>query len=431
MESVKPEATHTLTCRVCKSPVGVGPTNRSYQYWIARCENCGLRVEESLPPIKKKIIYLDQFVLSHILADKDPRWQQVYKRLQLLSYLHVIVCPFSEIHIAESLVAVHSRDKLKELYRELSHGVRFAFIDSIEQAQLHRTLGRFLFDQYEEEINYTEFCNKDPNRWELDLQVYADFPIKSDHVASLQARKEQLQQALDSEAESWRLDERKFKDDARREALKYVRSLMSDYHEFDAVEQQLESMLPEPLANVYRQSTRAGKFDPYRPPSTKPGAMLVHSMVCRVHRARPDELNPVSIVEDFLLSDHAINQTPFLAIMSRLWAGVAAHSRNPTGQRDPMANDKNDILSIAHFAWYCDAMVVDNYFRGLATQGNIGIEKDFRVKLFSPKTLPQFIEFLDELLHNIPQDHRLAIKKVMPHLAQSPILNTDQVTSGS
>lgn len=425
MESVKPEITHTFTCRVCKLPVSVGPNHRSCQFWVAHCENCGVLVKERLPAITKKIIYLDQFVLSHILAEKEQRWQQVYERLRLLNYLQVIVCPYSEIHEDESLAAEQSRAELKELYRELSHGVRFASIDSIQQTQLLRSLQKFL-DQKEDERRYSDFCDEDPNRWELDSQVYADFPTSPHSVSGLQGDKEHLQQVLDTEAELWRQEDgRKFKDDARREALEYGRALMTVYRELDEDHRQVQSMLPEALADVYRQCTGAGRFDPNIPPSTKPGALLVHEMVCEVRKVRPDETDPAAIVEEFLCSDEVIERTPFLVILSRLWAGVTVDSRNPTGQRNPDASDQNDIRCIAHFAQYCDAMVVDNYFRGLATQGNVRVGKDFKVELFSPWSLRKFEDYLDELLHNMPQDHRMAVKKVMPHLSQLPILDTD------
>ncbi len=88
-------------------------------------------------------------------------------------------------------------------------------------------------------------------------------------------------------------------------------------------------------------------------------------------------------------------------------------------------DDKNDISAISHYASNCDAMIVDNFFRGLASQRNIGVPQRFDVKLFSARTLPRFIAYLDNLVHNIPLDHRKAVKAVVPHVSQLLILKTE------
>lgn len=115
------DGTFTFACRHCKSQIRVGPQHRTYQFFTARCGNCGLRVEHELPSIRKKIIYLDQFLLSNILAKKEDRWQEVHKRLQWLIYLQVVACPYSDIHHDESLVAEHSHSQLKDLCQGLEY----------------------------------------------------------------------------------------------------------------------------------------------------------------------------------------------------------------------------------------------------------------------------------------------------------------------
>ena len=428
METMKKSATHTFACRNCKAPVTVGPEHRNYQFWIAPCPQCGLRVEERLPAIQKKIIYLDQFVLSNIIAQKQKRWEQIYNRLRLLSYLQVVACPYSEIHQDESLVAEHTRDDLKVLYRELSDGLGFQSTNWIEQVQLRRSIRRFLEQPCDDNDRYTEAFKADPNRWTLDSQVYADFPTNQHFVDRMNVRKELLQDALDAEVEEWRKENgRKLDQDAKREAVELGCSMMSVYREFDEDQQRLESMMPNGLSDVYRHFTGGGQFNPDVPPSTKPFALLVHMLAGQVHKARPDEADPVAVVEHFLASDETIKNTPFLSIMSRLRAGIIGQARNPKGARSPKASDENDIAFIAHFAPYCDAMLVDNHFRGLSAQ--TGVERDHGVAIFSPKTLDAFTDYLDDLLNNIPQQQRLAIKQVIPGVSMFPFLATTEGAS--
>lgn len=429
MDQYQQDGTFTFGCRRCKSPIAVGPQHRSYQFYLVRCGNCGLRVEHRLPAIRKKIIYLDQNVLSHILSGRDQRWQEVYQRLKWLTYLQVVTCPFSDIHREESLLADHSRDQLKSLYRELSDGNEFLSPFDIEQNQLLRSIRCYLGQQSdkpskEDERYYREFCEKDPNCWTLDDRVYADFPTDLQAVAQMQQRKNEFQSDLAAVANNWKdEDGRRFGEDVEREALAYGRSMMEIYRELADASKKLEAMMPNEIAHVYRQCRGGDKFDPNTPPGLQPGVRLVHWLAREVYMARPEEPDPASVVEEFFQSGDA-KKTPFNDISSHLWAGVAQQARIKT-PRLPDGNDKNDISAISHYAPYCDAMIVDNFFRGLASQKNIDVAGRFGVKLFSARTLPAFIAYLDDLLANIPLNHRKAVKAVIPHVSRLPILKSD------
>jgi len=426
--TTQPDGTFTFVCRNCKSTIIVGPRNRRYQFWVARCANCGLQVEQRLPSICKKIIYLDQNVFSHILSGQDQRWQEAARRLNVLSYLQVVTCPYSEIHREESLLADHSRDQLKGLYRDLSEGNEFLSTLDIEQNQLLRSIRRYLQQEDQagagEEPDFREFCRNDPNHWTVQDQVYADFPTDLQAVARLQQRKVEFQSDLDAVASNWKgEDGRRFNEDVERVAHDYGRSMMEFYRELADASKNLAAKMPAEMAEMYRHFTGGGKFDPNTPPGIQPGVRLVHWLAVEVHKARPEEPDPASVVEQFFQSCEATQETPFIDISSRLWAGVAQQARTKT-PRSPEGNDKNDISAISHFAPYCDAMVVDNFFRELASQRKIGVAQRYDVQLFSARTLPAFIHYLDELLANIPIDHRKAVKAVIPNLAHLPLLQT-------
>ena len=111
-----------VECPSCHAPRAFGPRRIIGQYWITRCSKCGDYTHEPLPTITKKIIYLDQCFLSHVLSASEPRWRALRDRLRLLIGLNLVVCPYSQVHYDESLLAESSRDDLKALYRELSGG---------------------------------------------------------------------------------------------------------------------------------------------------------------------------------------------------------------------------------------------------------------------------------------------------------------------
>jgi len=74
-------------------------------------------------------------------------------------------------------------------------------------------------------------------------------------------------------------------------------------------------------------------------------------------------------------------------------------------------------------------MFLDNAFRGLASQKNVDVPGRYSVRLFSAKSLlrtettDDFVEYLNDLLQNMPCEHREALRLVHPELAHIPLLN--------
>ena len=93
----------------------------------------------------KKVVYLDQFVISEIVnaldphakayARVDPFWRQVFEALERVSKLQLVVCPWSPIHRDESLLSGRF-ERLQQMYEHLANGVRFDYPSGVEQRQL-------------------------------------------------------------------------------------------------------------------------------------------------------------------------------------------------------------------------------------------------------------------------------------------------------
>ncbi|MCK5020734.1 MAG: hypothetical protein KAS32_27180 [Candidatus Peribacteraceae bacterium] len=110
---------YTRRCRACFFPRG---KDRPQIY--------------DLPQLEKKVIYLDQFVISEMMkclnpqtkAHKkgklDPFWLALFEKLDTLSKLQLIIYPDSIYHTNESLLSPYF-EPLKRLYELLSHGVSF------------------------------------------------------------------------------------------------------------------------------------------------------------------------------------------------------------------------------------------------------------------------------------------------------------------
>ncbi len=370
-------------------------------------------MEHTLPQICKAIIYLDQNILSEIAKDRQERWTDLYQRLRLASYLQLLICPFSDIHQDETLVTDGQLGSdIKSLYRDLSSGCQFHSTCDIELAQLLIAIRKYLVVESPQLPDLNDIFKSDPHRWTLDDTVYADLPIRQDVIDQMRKRKLDLQADLDTVANYWQAEaNQKFSEDVEREALAYGNSRVGYYRH-------VEMELKESLNAIRLAATRSalpisGSFNPDAPIGRQPEVMQVHWLACEVLKAQPEVSDPVAIVEDFFRSSEA-KSVPFNFITNRLWAGVAQCARMAK-PRSPSANDNNDISVIAHYAPYCDVMLVDRFFQSLVTQSNVNISNHFKTKFFSAKSLGEFMAYLDELIQNIPLAHRKALKAVVPN----------------
>lgn len=419
-------------CPCCHAPASFGPRQIMGQFWMTRCSKCRHYTHEPLPPITKKIIYLDQWFLSNVLSAKEPHWKTACDKLRALIWLDFAICPYSQVHRDESLLAEYSRGDLKALYRELSGGgTEFLSPDEIEQRQLLDAMRCFLGQgqmpgEWQKPRPWAEFCKQDPHVWLNGFAVYADFPANPAIVQWLEDRKTRLHSALEVVANNWQdEDAQTFNDDVKREALAYGKTLIAGYRELTDGRKTIENMLvgvSDELLEKYREIVRPGVFDPQTPPGVQPGIRLVHWLAVEVHEARPEEADPVSVVAQFFESDIALN-VPFQYITSHIRAAMAHQVRE--SNRHPRPGDSNDLTAVAHYAPYCDAMLLDRSFRALVEQKAVDVPNRYGVKLFSAATMKDFIEYLDDLLHNMPRDHREALKLVHPELAGTPLLNPE------
>ena len=99
------------TCPDCGHQGTFGVLMVCDRHYVRRCINCWFDQRLPLPEIRKRIIYLDQFVISNMMKELDPAhkhaqgfYQSLFERLDRLSKLQLIVCPDSPIQDHESVV---------------------------------------------------------------------------------------------------------------------------------------------------------------------------------------------------------------------------------------------------------------------------------------------------------------------------------------
>ncbi|MGB2714841.1 MAG: hypothetical protein WBC51_11710, partial [Vicinamibacterales bacterium] len=158
----------------------VGP-----QSYSRRCRACGHRSEMiPLPALLRKVVYIDQFAISnmmktlnrahghHARAAGDPFWRRLFERLDRLVQLQLVICPFSEVHINESVVSPDGA-ALRVMYERLSLMVGFEFGSVIAERQLRMALDAWL-------ENRTPHHDSTPDTGTRGgLQEWKEFPLIS------------------------------------------------------------------------------------------------------------------------------------------------------------------------------------------------------------------------------------------------------------
>lgn len=114
-------------------------TNRLAEYTA-----CRHQVTTELPRFEKKIIYLDQLVLSNIVKAKDPYWPELRMRLEWFIGGQLVCCPYSPLHDRESMLFHDLAEELEKLYKTLGGYDCLKPPIDIQRAQLARSLASFL-----------------------------------------------------------------------------------------------------------------------------------------------------------------------------------------------------------------------------------------------------------------------------------------------
>ena len=130
-------------CPYCGCKSGFAVLLVSGQNYTRKCGTCGKSAQFDLPPLSKKVIYLDQFALSNMAKELDSSsaskrqhyhsnfYLELFKQLDRLGKLQLIICPQSNIHFSESVVAGGDYPKIRAVNGLLSRGAKFKHHEKI------------------------------------------------------------------------------------------------------------------------------------------------------------------------------------------------------------------------------------------------------------------------------------------------------------
>ena len=372
-----------------------------------QCRKCSHTEAERLPPLAKKVIYLDQMVLSGIAKELDPVWRkktrrrddfwlEAFDRIDRLVKLQLIVCPNSPIHEIESAFAHHYESVLRRLYKHLASGVSLRFPHEVLWMQLAEAFEAWFTGREPDwgGILRTDVVRGDLDRWSARLLLDVNMGHPAGEIASRRASRDRAHDALQGLWKRWASEgmipfEDRFQTERRGLAASALQSFMTHVQR----------------SNEAITSTGAST-DPMRLMNPAWPVSLVSWLLKRLEEgAVPEEVRPQRAA-DFLYSEQALS-APENHLGALLFAGLGR--RAVSGQkRVPSRGTPNDIKFISAYLPYCDAMFIDREFAQLLSEEPVASEvEDYTARIFSASSRDDFLAYLDSLEDDPAHVHRV------------------------
>jgi len=390
-------------CRKKTFGVFVGTGGNGYS---RECTTCWHQQSYSLPEIKKKIIYLDQFLISNMTKalDKKARshekviaqlfWLEAYKKLDRLKMLNLIVCPDSSFHTDESLLSGDPPYKyLKKVYERLSNGC--TFYD-------HHTILRFQVQEHFENYLNGEFCKplrlKVENivhgrlhEWLGRMGISVNLRPYDGQLESVHKERSDLYESMKSVFMRWQQEkQRSFDDWFLEEANAFGKGTIQAHLAF--MRRRFEFM------KTYAEQYMEGKepeidLNSVLPPSS---SELIQSLLRTLRGQGIQGEDAIKKVIEYLSSKY-IADIPSVRISSLLYAGIARKAAS--GQKEPPNKGTfTDINAIANLLPYCDAIFIDNPMAALLQENPTKLEiAHYSAKVFCLNKKDEFFQYLDSI----------------------------------
>lgn len=376
------------------------------RHYVRRCINCWFDDRFPLPPVQKRIIYLDQFVISNMMKELDPEhgrgtgfFHELFCALDRLSKLQLIVCPDSPLHDHESVVHP-SYEKLRAVFRQLSHGVSLRDPTTLLHAAIMRTFNCWLQNEECDAAVDRDFAfTGKSDVWRDRYRIELNYTLPG-LASELNAKREVVTQQLHRTCEEWRNDRHfSFRDTFENEVMGCARVILEQagrYHTHYAAVAMGQAPFDDAVCF---------------PPA---GAMLVSRMFGALESRATSWDERLRLVHEFFASKQ-FRSISSVRISSLFWATIAREinaGRNP--DRFPKAGMFNDIDAVANYSPFCDAMFVDKEVSHLLKQGKLREELGDRTRFFSLRKgeKEDFVDYLAIIEREAGDDHLHKVQEV-------------------
>lgn len=350
-----------------------------------RCSRCRYQLDEPLPVVEKKVIYIDQFVFSELFKLKagtrredklTPFWQEVARLLHRVVHLQQAVLPHSNIHHAETVVSAWPRE-LREAYEAMGADMRFEDTSDVQMREIQEFASAYL-EQREPSVSVDvdEVLRGDRNKWLPNIRVVVGVDYSRFAPATRQ-RRDSAGASVNKLMENWRTQGLGFDEVLNIE--------LNGYHH-----SRIEAL--KAWRELYERAEASGDAMTVMNASMSPICREL-SLLDRLFKKAGIPEGSHDIARNSFWNWERNCEMPFGRILAYMFAALAGQVK--AGRKKGVtAGFMNDVEAVAAYAPFVDAMFIDKECALLVTQGRPGKELDFRARIFSLINREEFLEYL-------------------------------------
>lgn len=219
-------------CPSCGAPESYGNVTVRGNTLSRGCLKCKHWDRIPLPELNKKVIYLDQFFLSHAFRCQEEMFIDAQQRILNLALAQLVVAPYSNLHEDESQLWKESqRAPLLKFIKQTSLGHKFSYEYEVKKRQIHRAFRSFLANgPTTVDVERVDALRRDVNEW--DDYVWIDVGNFLNDHENLKIRKERSVEALLDVFDTWASTASTFEEDVQSEVRSCGQSYIDHYVDY-------------------------------------------------------------------------------------------------------------------------------------------------------------------------------------------------------
>lgn len=386
-----------ISCPLCGAASSFGILSIGGNRMSQRCQRCKLTEHTPLPALDKKVIYLDQFVISNVYKIragetlKQPHvhafWVEFDGRITHAQISQVAIFLASNIHHDETVVSRFSSelciahdmfggDASFKNSETLLLNQEIAFAKAFIQGHPAPTF----------EFNIDDALEGHRNDWLPHIHITANSDYSS-FADGLRESRDRLHAAMRPLFEWWQIEKPTFEAVLKKELAGYgsgrIQVAIQTWTNYAAAiaQEDVDKMLNVFMSSSMRQSTvMIEAFKRFDVP---------------IEECFPKLLQFWQWPELWKLPYHWISAHLFAATAARLAGGQ---------KKLPAQGFSNDIQAISTYAPYVDAIFVDIDCENLLNDGRLKRALAYKARIFSKNTSKEFFDYLENLENSLSDD---------------------------
>ncbi len=386
-------------CPSCKGKESFGNVDIHNNQILQGCKYCTYSHRIQLPNIRKKILYLDQFVFSGLYRVSDSRFQEAIAYIKKAIGMQLLIVPYSSVHEDEAYQwrghDGRTKEDLLEFIRNLSYEYRFRLSEEVQRIQIIKAFKSFLDETHHEyEQEERDVFEEDIHKWDSYIQIGVNqYEPDIELIRNLKTR---ATEALVDLFDEWHSSSTTFAEDELAELKAAGQNYLSSYSNF--------------VTRIYEGDYNALADAPMC-------SMVVQTMIIILQEQGSLE-NNIEKIGKFFDSDYFFH-IPYQELSSKIFAKLQDMVKHGAFQNreDSIKRLRGlyyDVEHIATYAPYCDAIVIDNQMAEIVHDPRIALEQTYGVKVFSLNNWNKLFEWIKSLEAEMSNEHKSGLAKAYP-----------------